>query len=293
MSVPLSEPRRPTLMVSPSTSRLLGSPRMQWSNFSPRSAAHCSSLTVPLTATPSSSPVIKQRNRALVRLAAVGVEIIERRGDEAGDAALHVDGAAAVKHVACDLAGKRRMTARTPRCPAARHRYARRTPDWVFRCRSARTGSRLARCRVRQRSCDGRQIPPAPAAHANRRARRPPPASPTGSGRDRGRWRRDRQARDARLAVSGLADTYWFKSAALAGTLRRAARCSTDAQRKPSIDEQGKPIAIDDTAPRSIAASRLGSTSVRPIETVNRSTALGAEENAEEPKRQVAVMARA
>src|SRR4029077_16523588 len=58
ISVPLSEPRRPALMVSPSFSTLLGSPRRQWSNFSPRSAAHCHSLTVPFPATLSSSPVM-------------------------------------------------------------------------------------------------------------------------------------------------------------------------------------------------------------------------------------------
>ena len=61
-SVPLSEPRRPALMVSPRTERLLGSPRTQWSNFSPRSAAHCSSFMVPLTATLSSSPVMRAKS---------------------------------------------------------------------------------------------------------------------------------------------------------------------------------------------------------------------------------------
>ncbi len=51
----------------------------------------------------------QQRNRAFFRLAAIGAEIVERRRDETGDAALHVDGAAAVKLVACDLASKRRV----------------------------------------------------------------------------------------------------------------------------------------------------------------------------------------
>ena len=63
---------------------------------------------VPLTATLSSSPVISSEIEPL-RLAAVRGEVIERGGDEAGDAAFHVDGAAAVKHVARDLAGERRM----------------------------------------------------------------------------------------------------------------------------------------------------------------------------------------
>jgi hypothetical protein len=46
--------------MSPSAYGLVGSPRMQWSNVSPRAAAHASSLTVPLTAIPSSSPVIRK-----------------------------------------------------------------------------------------------------------------------------------------------------------------------------------------------------------------------------------------
>jgi hypothetical protein len=58
-STPFCEPRRPSLMVSPSSATLPGSPRMQCENFSPRSAAHFSSLMVPLTAIPSSSPVIR------------------------------------------------------------------------------------------------------------------------------------------------------------------------------------------------------------------------------------------
>ena len=68
---------------------------MQWSNFSPRSAAHCSSLGVPLTAMPSSSPVIRKEIEPF--FSPVPVEMIEHGGERAGDAALHVDGAAAVK----------------------------------------------------------------------------------------------------------------------------------------------------------------------------------------------------
>ena len=41
---------------------LLGSPRRQWSKRSPRSAAHCKSLVVPLTAMPSSSPVMRKES---------------------------------------------------------------------------------------------------------------------------------------------------------------------------------------------------------------------------------------
>ncbi len=41
----------------------------------------------------------EQRNRASLRPAAMRRQIIERRRDEAGDAALHVDGATSVQHV--------------------------------------------------------------------------------------------------------------------------------------------------------------------------------------------------
>src|SRR3984885_15484460 len=58
-NVPDNEPRRPTLMQSPSVSTLLGSPSTQWSNLSPRAATHASSLMVPLTAMSSSSPLIR------------------------------------------------------------------------------------------------------------------------------------------------------------------------------------------------------------------------------------------
>ena len=60
----------------------------------------------------------EERDRAL-RLAAVGCEIVERRCDLARDRALHVDRAAAVEHVARDLARERRM--RPLRLIARRH----------------------------------------------------------------------------------------------------------------------------------------------------------------------------
>ncbi len=56
--VPESEPRRPILMVSPSFAREVGSPTSAASKRSPCSRAQASIFTVPLTAGPSSSPVI-------------------------------------------------------------------------------------------------------------------------------------------------------------------------------------------------------------------------------------------
>ena len=81
---------------------------MQWSNFSPRAAAHSSSLTVPLTATPSSSPVMRKEIEPF-GLPPRGGEMIEHRRQHAGDRALHVDGAAAEQDAVGDLAGERRM----------------------------------------------------------------------------------------------------------------------------------------------------------------------------------------
>ena len=48
----------------------------------------------------------QERDRAFW-LAAIGGEIIQHRGDAAGDAALHVDGAAAVQKAVLDVAGER------------------------------------------------------------------------------------------------------------------------------------------------------------------------------------------
>ena len=148
---------------------------------------------MPLTATLSSSPVIRSEIEPL-RLAAIGGKMIERRGDEAGDAALHVDGAAAVKPVAGDLAGKRRMLhaasspgGTTSVWPANIEIGLCRADAGVkvFDRRGAGLGEGHAvhgKSRLRQH------------APANMRARRLPPASPSGSGSDRGRWRRDRRS---------------------------------------------------------------------------------------------------
>ena len=60
-------PRRPIFIMSPKRLELVGSPTTQASIFSPRSARRFSILTVPLTAGPSSSPVISRLIEALVR----------------------------------------------------------------------------------------------------------------------------------------------------------------------------------------------------------------------------------
>ena len=53
-------PRRPIFIMSPKRLELVGSPTTQASIVSPRSASFFSILTVPLTAGPSSSPVIRR-----------------------------------------------------------------------------------------------------------------------------------------------------------------------------------------------------------------------------------------
>ena len=118
MSVPLSEPRRPILMVSPSVSTLLGSARMQWSNFSPCSAAHFSSLVRAVDRDAFLVAGDQERDRAF-RLAAIRREMVEHGGDAGRDAAFHVDGAAAVERAVDDLAGEGRMRPR--RFVAGRH----------------------------------------------------------------------------------------------------------------------------------------------------------------------------
>ena len=54
----MSEPRRPILIISPNCAGLVGSPTMQASMRSPRAASRSSIGLVPLTAGPSSSPVM-------------------------------------------------------------------------------------------------------------------------------------------------------------------------------------------------------------------------------------------
>jgi hypothetical protein len=53
-------PRRPILTMSPSRLALVGSPTMQWSMISPSAARAWTTRTVPSSATPSSSPVIRK-----------------------------------------------------------------------------------------------------------------------------------------------------------------------------------------------------------------------------------------
>src|SRR4030088_1431727 len=101
-------PRRPILMVSPSTAALLGSPRMQWSKTSPRSAAHLSSFTVPFTAMLSSSPVIRNEIDPL-GLPPRPAGGSRGGGPGQGDRTFHIHRAAAIERAVGDLAGKRRV----------------------------------------------------------------------------------------------------------------------------------------------------------------------------------------
>ena len=189
----MSEPRRPILMVSPSASTLLGSPSMQWSNFSPCSAAHFSSLGVPLTAMPSSSPVIRNEIEPLAGLPPCAREMIEHRGERASDAALHVDRAAAVKRGAVALAGERRM--RPGLLVARRHHVGVAGEHQVGR-RRADAGVEVLHhvlARLAEGRDDARRSRRPSARARDISARRLPPASPTGSATGRGRWRGDRR----------------------------------------------------------------------------------------------------
>src|SRR5271156_4789339 len=53
-----------------------------------------------------SAPRDQKQNRAMLRPAAAGAEIVQRRRNEAGDAALHIDGATAVNLVVHQFAAK-------------------------------------------------------------------------------------------------------------------------------------------------------------------------------------------
>ena len=105
MSRQVTEPRRPILAVSPSRSGQVGSPTRQASKRSPCSTAQASSLTVPLTASDSSSPVISRLTAPSV--GPPSADEPGHGGDEGGHAALHVGGAAAVEPAVLDLAGER------------------------------------------------------------------------------------------------------------------------------------------------------------------------------------------
>ena len=95
----------------------------------------------------------QKRNRAMLRPAAIGGEIVQRRRNKAGDAALHVDGATAVDLVVRQFAGKGRMM---PSCLVSRRHDIGMPGEhqiW-FCCRPARKGFRPAWCLARQRSRD-------------------------------------------------------------------------------------------------------------------------------------------
>ena len=92
---------------------------------------------VPLTESPSSSPVISSEMEPGVSAPPVGQEALRGR-DEAGDLALHVDGAAPVKDPIADLRGERR---RCPRLDVARR-------DDVGVPGEAEVGSRMPATRV-------------------------------------------------------------------------------------------------------------------------------------------------
>src|SRR6202034_1523800 len=64
-------------------------------------------------------PGNQERDRSTLWPAVIGGEVVERRRDKSGDAALHIGGAASIKFFAGNFAGKRRVTPR--RLVARRH----------------------------------------------------------------------------------------------------------------------------------------------------------------------------
>ena len=143
-------------MVSPNTCWLLGSPRMQWSNFSGRaSAGPLQQFDGPVDRDASSSPVMSSESEPRFGLAAVSGEMIECGGDETRNAAFHVDGAAPVQHAVRNLASEGRMMPGLY-ITGGHHVGMSREHEVVGRCQSGRRGFQWAQCLARQTSCDER-----------------------------------------------------------------------------------------------------------------------------------------
>ena len=109
MSVPLSEPRRPGL---DGVAERLDVARLAEDAMVKGLAAFRRPLQQLDRAVDRDALFVagdQKRNRAMLRRAAVGGEIVQRCRNEAGDAALHIDSAAAVNLVVCQFAAKGRM----------------------------------------------------------------------------------------------------------------------------------------------------------------------------------------
>ena len=194
-----SEPRRPILIVvaEPAPGRSARRPGRHRSR-SPCSAAQASSLRVPLTAGPSSSPVISRLIEPAGR--SLGQEAARRR-DEGGDAALHVGGAPAVELAVLDLArervdppGRRSPGGTTSTWPAKRDAAALAQPGVEIVDRVA-----VRRPSKRSRWQRSRAAPGASSSTVERRPRRP--ASRSGSGSAPGSARPDRSRSINRAAA--------------------------------------------------------------------------------------------
>ena len=151
MSVPLSEPRRPILIVSPSVVDIA---RLAENAVVESLAALGRPLQQLDRAVDGDAFLVagdQERDRALLRLAAVGGEMIERGGERAGDAALHVDRAAAKEFAVGDLAGEGRM--RPGRLVARRHHIGVAGEHQMRRgrCRCGHRGFRRPACRLAER----------------------------------------------------------------------------------------------------------------------------------------------
>ena len=104
VSRPVSDPRRPCLIVSPSAFTLVGSPTMQWSKVSPFARAQSSSFAVPLIDGPSSSPVTRKLIEPLKRALATKPSAA---ATAAATPALHVAGPAAPEAAVGDFGRER------------------------------------------------------------------------------------------------------------------------------------------------------------------------------------------
>ena len=187
VSVPDSEPRRPILMPSPSASHVA---RLAHDAVVELLAARRRPFQQLHGAVDGNGFFVagdQKRDRA-VQFAAVGRKIVEHGGDESGDAALHVDRAAAVEQTVRRLAGERRQ--RPSRLVARRHHVGMAGEHQV---RAAGADARIEIVDVGRAGLgEGDAMTAKPASPSSRSSTPSAPASAgvtEGSGRGRGQWK--------------------------------------------------------------------------------------------------------
>ena len=181
----------------------------------------------------------QERDRAF-RLAAVGREVVERRGDLAGDRAFHVDRAAAVEHAFVDLARERRMA--PARLVARRHHVGMAGEHQM------RRGGADARVEIFHRIGAGllegdamRRSKPAPLSTRSMNASAPPSAGVTEGQRSRSRARAMGSAAASSCFVSLVIFDSRVDVADRPPGCRRSRRCPATRRYFDQLDREVEP----------------------------------------------------